>query len=146
MIYSAGNMHPQGSSVIRSWLYATLVLTGVAIVAQQKQIQLVSMSMWIRSLASLSDLWIRHCGELWCRLKIPLRSCIAAAIRPATAALIWSLAWEFPYAVGVALKSGKKKKKKKNGTHLQIFHRKSWRYCKWVLPFFTAISQWHWTI
>ena len=32
--------------------------------------------------------------------------------RPSTAALIWSLAWEFPYAAGSALKSKRKRKKK----------------------------------
>ena len=31
--------------------------------------------------------------------------------RPAAVALIWSLAWELPYATGVALKSKKEKKK-----------------------------------
>ena len=38
--------------------------------------------------------------------------------RPAAAAPIQSLAWEFPYAVGVALKSQKKKKKKKKPNRL----------------------------
>ena len=45
--------------------------------------------------------WVKvwHCCDLWCRL---------AAI-----ALIWSLAWELPYASGMALKIKKKKKKRK---------------------------------
>ena len=38
--------------------------------------------------------------------------------RPATAALIQFLAWEFPYAVCVALKSKKQKKKKKKKKEL----------------------------
>ena len=38
----------------------------VPIVAQQKQTQLVSMRMQVRSLASLSGLGIWHFSELWC--------------------------------------------------------------------------------
>ena len=65
----------------------------------------------VQSLASLSALKTQHCHELryighrhslepvllwlWCR---------AAAIAP-----IWPLAWEFPYAMGAALKRQKKK-------------------------------------
>ena len=45
--------------------------------------------------ASLSGLRIRRCCELWCR--------------PAAAALIQPLAWELPYATGMALKRKKKK-------------------------------------
>ena len=54
------------------------------------------MRMWVQSLASVSGLRIWCCHELWCRL---------AAI-----ALIQRLAWELPYAAGVALKRPKKKK------------------------------------
>ena len=35
--------------------------------------------------------------------------------RPAVVALIRPLAWELPYALGAALKQGKKKKKKSKG-------------------------------
>ena len=49
------------------------------------------MKLQVRSLASLSGLRIWHCRELWCR--------------PAATALMQPLAWEPPYAVGVALKS-----------------------------------------
>ena len=52
------------------------------------------MRMQVQSLASLSGLRIQHCCELWCRL--------ADLIRP--------LAWEPPYAAGVALKKKTKKK------------------------------------
>ena len=55
--------------------------------------------MQVQSLASPSGLRIWHCCELWCRL--------------AAAALIWPLAWELPYATGVALKRKKKSKSKK---------------------------------
>ena len=76
---------------------------GVSIVSQQKQNQLVSMRMWVQYLASLvgwgsviamsCGVGCRHGSDpalLWCRL--------------ATAALIWPLDWEFPYAMGAALK------------------------------------------
>ena len=56
--------------------------------AQRKQIQLGTMSLWVRSLVLL---W------LWRRL---------AAIAP-----IRSLAWEPPYAMGAALKGQKPKNK-----------------------------------
>ena len=58
--------------------------------AQGKQIWLVSRRTQVRSLALLSGLRIQHGGELWCRL--------------VATALIWPLAWEPPYATGVALK------------------------------------------
>ena len=47
--------------------------------------------MWVQSLALLSRLRIWHCRDLWCR--------------PAAVAPIRPLAWEPPYAVGVALKN-----------------------------------------
>ena len=50
---------------------------GVPIVAQQNQIQLVSMRIRVLSLASLSRLRIQCCRELWCMSKIWLRSCVA---------------------------------------------------------------------
>ena len=65
--------------------------------AQRKTIRLGSMRLWVRSLASFSGLRIQHCCELWCRL---------AATAP-----IWPLAWELPYAAGVALKSKTNKQK-----------------------------------
>ena len=69
--------------------------------AQRKGIQLGTMRL--------------HCHELWCRLQMQLGSCVAAAI-----ALIRPLAWEPPYAAGVALEKTKrqlkKKRKKENRT------------------------------
>jgi len=53
-----------------------------------------SMRIWVRYLALLSGLRIWRYCELWCR--------------PATTALIQPLAWELPYAVGVAIKWKKK--------------------------------------
>ena len=64
--------------------------------------------MWVRSLASLRGLRIRHCCELWCR--------------PAAVALIPPLAWEPPYVTGVSLKRPKKKKTSKcTGPRAQHF-------------------------
>ena len=71
--------------------------SGVPTVAQQKQTQLASMMMQVKSLDSLSRLRIWHCCEQWCK--------------PAAAALIGPLAWEPPYAESAALKKRKKLRK-----------------------------------
>ena len=55
--------------------------------------------MKVQSMASLSELRIRRCHELW--------------YRPTAAALIQPLAWELLNAVDVTLKSKKQKQKKK---------------------------------
>ena len=75
-------------------------------VTKQKQIQLGIMRLGIQSLASLSGLRIQHCHELLGRSQTRLGSHVAVA-------LIWHLAWETPYAVGVALKSQNKQTKNK---------------------------------
>ena len=51
-----------------------------------------------------------------------LGSDVAVAVwyRPAAVALIGPLAWESPYAMGAALKSQKKKNKKRIGCHDQL--------------------------
>ena len=83
----------------------------VPVVAQWKRIWLGTMRLQVLPLASLSGLRIQHCGELWCRLQMQLGSCVAVAVvyRPAAVAQIQPLAWEFPYAVGTALKSKNQK-------------------------------------
>ena len=53
---------------------------GVPVMAQQKQIQLGTMRLQVRSLASLSGLRSRRCLELWCRLQMRLVSGIAVAV------------------------------------------------------------------
>ena len=53
--------------------------TGVPIVVQQKRIQLVSMRMQVRSLASLSGLRIQRCCELWGRSQMLPGSLVAMA-------------------------------------------------------------------
>ena len=65
--------------------------------------QLVSMRMWVWSLALRGGLRIQRCYKLWCRSQLGLGSCIAVAAAP-----IWLLAWELPYASSVALKKPKK--------------------------------------
>ena len=69
------------------------------------------MRMWFQSLALLSELKIQCCCELWCKSQMWLGSHVAVAMvefrRPAAAALILPLAWELPYALGVALKRKK---------------------------------------
>ena len=69
----------------------------------------------VRSPALLSGLRIWHCCELWCRSQMRFGSCVAVApIQP--------LAWELPYAAGVALKKQKTKNKqtKKTGHKLKL--------------------------
>ena len=53
---------------------------GVPIVAQWKQIQLVSKRMWVWPLALLSGLRIRCCLEPWCRSQTLIRYGIAVAV------------------------------------------------------------------
>ena len=77
---------------------------GIPVVAQRQRVQLGTMRLRVRSLASLSGLSVAvSCGVgrrlgsdpalllLWCR--------------PAAVALIRPLAWELPYAMGIALKT-----------------------------------------
>ena len=73
------------------------------------------MAQWLTNAALLYGLTIWRCCELWCRLQTWLGSHVAVAgiCRPAAVALIQSPAWELPYAMDVALKSKKKKKKGK---------------------------------
>ena len=84
---------------------------GVPVMVQQKLIWLGTMRLWVRSLALLSGLrssvamscGVGHiCGSDPILLWLWSRPAAVAPIRP--------LAWEPPYAVGVALKSQKKKK------------------------------------
>ena len=92
--------------------------------AQWKQIQLETMRLRVRSLASFSGLRIWRCRERWCRSQMWLGSCIAVAIvyRPAATALIRPLAWELPYAAGAALKSKKKRKKERKRKKECVFY------------------------
>ena len=87
-------------------------------VAQRKQTRLASMRMCVPSLASLSGLRIRHCCELWyiaCILYLD-PTFLWLLCRSAAAALILPLAWELPYAMGVALKRGNNNDNKTKNT------------------------------
>ena len=53
---------------------------GVPIVVRQKRIRLGTVRLQVRPLASLSELRIRCCREVWCRLQMWLGSCIAMAV------------------------------------------------------------------
>ena len=56
------------------------IRVGVPIVAQQKQIQLVSMRMLVQSLTPLSGLRIQHCHKLWCSSQAWLGSHVGGAV------------------------------------------------------------------
>ena len=76
MIQSIAMVHPD--------CFSGLVLIKrdhvVPVVAQQTLIQLVSMRMQVRSLASLSGSGIQRCCEPWCRSQTQLRSSVAVAV------------------------------------------------------------------
>ena len=48
--------------------------------AQQKQIRLGTMKLWVLSLALLRELKTWHCHELWCRSQTWLGSAVAVAL------------------------------------------------------------------
>ena len=78
---------------------------GVLIVAQRKRIQLASIRMWVRSLASFSGLRVQRFPELLCRSQMQLRSSVAMVVVLAGhCSSSWTLAWELPYATGMVLK------------------------------------------
>ena len=101
---------------------------GVPVVAQQKWTWLASMRMQVQSLDLLSVLRIWLCLELWCRLEMLLDLVLLWLwCRSVAVALIQPLAWEHPYAAGVALKTKTSKQTKLlvyGG--LSLFH--------WLLP------------
>ena len=75
---------------------------------RRKRIQLGTMGLWVQSLALLSGVRI-HCGhKLGQRSQMWLRSHVAVTVhRLAATAPFRPLAWEPPYAVGVALERPK---------------------------------------
>ena len=83
---------------------------------QWKRIRLGTMRLRVPSLALLSGLGIRRCRELWCRLQTWLDPALLWLwCRPAAAAPIRPLAWEFPYATDVALKKKKERERELEG-------------------------------
>ena len=87
--------------------------TGVPVLVHWKWIRLGTMSLQVRSLASLSGLRVRCCHELWCSRRPGLDPALLWLwCRPAAIAQIRPLAWEPPYATGAAVKRQRKKGKK----------------------------------
>ena len=80
----------------------------VPVVAQQKQIWLVSLRTQVWSLASLSGLRIWCCCELWCRSQIWLGSGFAVAV-----VLAGSYSSDSTPSLGTSIIGQKKKKKRK---------------------------------
>ena len=78
-----------------------LSLSGRFLMWLSRNESLVTMKTQFRSLASVSGLRMWHCNELWCRAQI-WRCCVCGIGIP-------PLAWELPYAAGVALKRHTKK-------------------------------------
>ena len=70
------------------------------------------MRTWVWSLALLSGLGIQRCRELWCRLQVQLRSCVAVAVVEACSCSYDSTPslGELSYATGAALKRQTNKK------------------------------------
>ena len=100
---------------------------GVPVAAQRKQIRLGTTRLPVRSLASLSDLRVWRCCELWCICRHGSDPTLLWLWhRPAATTLIQPVAWELAYAASAALKRKKdqKKKKKKNpgilSSHLSV--------------------------
>ena len=77
---------------------------------QQKRIQLVSMRMQVRSLASVSGSGIHPCRELWCRLQTRLRFGVAMAVAVAG---IYSSNLTPSLQTSICLRCGPKKQKRK---------------------------------
>ena len=79
---------------------------GVPVVAQRKQIQLVSIRMWVQSLGLLSGLAIQHCHELWCRLQMQLRSHVTVAVMLAGS---YRFNWTLSLGISICCGCGSKK-------------------------------------
>ena len=94
--------------LIKAHIYHTkgsyLLCSSSEFLLWRSRIQLGTMRLRVRSLASLTGLMIWHCCELWvgCRCSSDLALLWQ---RPAAAAPMRPLAWEPPHAAGAALKS-----------------------------------------
>ena len=102
---------------------------GIPVMAQQKWIWLASMRMQFWSLASLSELRIWCCHELWCM------SQNAAWVlycwlwcKPAAVAPIQPLAWELPNAPKKQKAKNKKQKNKKQKKKKKPKNKNRWEW------------------
>ena len=77
----------------------------------QKRIQLGTMRLWVRSLASISGLRVRRCRELWCRSQTQLGSGIAVVAAKASSDQTPSL------GTSICPRCNPKKKKKRKGIY-----------------------------
>ena len=90
-------------------------------------------------LALLGELRIWHCGKLWCRLRLGSDAALLWLWhRPAATALIGSLAWEPPYALGMALKRQKDKTNQHKYIILSESHMFNYYICMKYLFFFAG--------
>ena len=94
---------------------------GVPVVAQWKQIQVVSMRMRIQSLPSFSGLGIRRCHELWCRSQTQLGSHIAVAVAQAS-----RCSWDSTLSLGTSMCHGWGPKKRGLGGREFLFFFSFW--------------------
>ena len=78
----------------------------------------LSVRLWGQSLASLNRLRVWHCYELWHGSQMQLGPSVTMGVLKTVAiAPILPLAWELPYAAGVAIKRGEKKVFLKKKSH-----------------------------
>ena len=101
----------------------------VPFVVQQKWIWLLSMRMWVHSLASLSGLGIRRCHELWCRLQTWLGSSVGCGCgvgRSHSCDLTLSLGTSICHRCGP-----KKQKRKKSGRAGNFYSQLTCSQCLW---------------
>jgi len=100
------------------------------------------MRFWVGSLALLSGLriWLCVSCAVGCRCSLDL-VLLWLWRRPVATALIRPLAWEPPYAEGVALKGQKKDKKKKKKKNSLFYVGKKKNLAKYIrIPFYIIKS------
>ena len=109
---------------------------------QWKRIRLGTTKLQVQSLASISELRIRRCPELWCRSKMQLGSCIAVA-------LVWASAYssDEPPSLGTSICRGCGPKKDKKNPNKQTKKNCLQAKCPHFLQhFFTQNRQHLWTL
>ena len=89
--------------------FSKILILGVPVVAQGEQTQLVSMRMWVQSLALLSGLTSNPMSYDVGHRRRLAPELLRLWFRTAAVTLIQNLAWALPYATGAALIKLKKK-------------------------------------